>query len=211
MGTSVEMLEQHYGHIVVSEAAEQITKSKAKKTKTRAISPKDFGDWEASENLQMINHTASAFGSIPDTESEIDNLQRGLKHPDLNLERQIEAAQKYYQLLGKIEREIVGPNPDINEVYTTIADSFDESAALLKDFDNEYGMIVSSEALEQVRRAKNIASNGSYRVALETDNEGYRDELDPSKQILEEAEKFLKAIRTAHEQIRSDIEKHHHL
>lgn len=171
--------------------------------------------------LTIYGLIAGAFGSLlsgyifpellqkhkSELEVKADKLRYKLKRQELMFERELHAAQAFFQFYDSLDAGIVTPYGDQDDYQYHIAEKFGRIEKQLQDFLQIHSIAVNEEVRVLISEAKQIAKQGDYEIAKDGQNDpDLPFEYSPSDEIREMVNTFEQKVRKARDKIYTSLE-----
>lgn len=136
-----------------------------------------------------------------------DRLRYKLKRQELMFERELHAAQAFFQFYDSLDAGIVTPYGDQYDYQCHIGEKFGRIEKQLQDFLQIHSIAVNEEVRVLISEAKQIAKQGDYDIAKDSQNDpDLPFEYSPSDEIREMVNTFEQKVRKARDKIYISLE-----
>ena len=141
-------------------------------------SKKWLQDHQGELDHQLETHKA-------ELEGEADKRRLAYKRQELMFEREVLAAQAFFQLYDDVYPKAGGPNPDWDsDAVPEIAENYGETEEKIAEFVRSHGVGLSAETITLLNRAVNEAREGYFLFGEETQGDPYElGYLEPSRAV----------------------------
>lgn len=137
---------------------------------------------------------------------EAEKIRFKLKRRELMFDRELIAAEAFFQFHDRVLGTARTPDPDWSEAQIIIAERFVSLESQLTKFLEGHGVAISESATKSIKAARNAANQGSFAVGTDTEEGVYKPGDYPDHEVQTYVDAFWASIEEARAQIRSDLD-----